>query len=112
MKVERFTDTPAKIVEEANGVSIRWVINKEDGAPTFAMRVIDVQPGGNTPYHTHGFEHGVFVLNGEGVVQTADGETPIGPETVVFVDPDAEHNFVNRGDDVLRFICVIPLPEE
>jgi mannose-6-phosphate isomerase-like protein (cupin superfamily) len=52
------------------------------------------------------------VLSGQGVVRTEDGETPIGPETVVFVSPDEEHGFYNRGDDVLRFICVIPLPED
>ena len=56
MKVEPYTQTPAQTYEGVEGVSIRWVISKDDGAPTFAMRVIDVQPGGNTPFHTHDWE--------------------------------------------------------
>ena len=112
MKIEHYTQTAAKIAEEAEGVSIRWVIDRDDGAPTFAMRVIDVEPGSNTPFHTHEWEHGVFVLSGQGVVRSQDGETPIEPETVVFVPPGEQHGFFNTGGEILRFICVIPLPED
>lgn len=113
MKVEHYEKTPAQTYGDMEGVGVRWVINKDDGAPTFAMRVIEVQPGHNTAFHTHDWEHGVFILNGQGVVRKEDGsETPVEPETVVFIPPGKEHGFYNRGDDVLRFICVIPLPED
>jgi mannose-6-phosphate isomerase-like protein (cupin superfamily) len=55
----------------------------------------------------------VFVLSGRGIVRGPGGkETPIEPDTVVYIPPHEEHGFFNRGDDVLRFICVIPLPED
>ena len=111
MKVQHYTATSAEEFGELEGVSIRWVIDKDDGAPNFAMRVIDVEPGCHTPYHTHGFEHEIFILQGQGVVRGPDGDTSITEGSVVFVPPDGKHGFYNRGDDTLRFICVIPHPE-
>lgn len=109
MKVQSYTQTPAQTVPDIDGVTIRWVIDKDDGAPNFAMRVIEVEPGRNTPYHTHGFEHEAFVLSGTGVMREADGsEKPIEVGSVVYVPPNEKHGFFNRGEDVLRFICVIP----
>ncbi|MBN1310377.1 MAG: cupin domain-containing protein [Anaerolineae bacterium] len=107
MKVQFYTDTPAEPAE-VPGVGIRWVVGKKDGAPNFAMRVIEVQPGSNTPYHTHDFEHEVYVLEGTGVIRSPQGDQPVEPGTVVYVAPNEEHGFFNQGDGVLRFICVVP----
>ena len=111
MKVQHFTETPSETFPDIDGVTIRWVIKSSDGAPNFAMRVIDVLPGRNTPFHTHGFEHEVFILEGEGVIRGSGSEKKLNPGTVVFVSPDEDHGFFNTGDSVLRFICVIPNPK-
>ena len=113
MKVQQsYTQTPAQPVPDVEGVTIRWVIGKEDGAPNFAMRVIEVEAGHNTPFHTHDYEHEVYVLSGEGIVRDADGaEHPIETGSVVYVVPGEEHGFFNRGEDALRFICVVPHTE-
>ncbi len=108
MKIQPYDQTPAETYGDIPGVTIRWVVGKDDGAPNFAMRVIEVQPGHNTPYHTHDFEHEVYVLSGEGVVRGLNGDTPIAPGTVAYIPPNEEHGFFNQGDTVLRFICVIP----
>ena len=108
MKVQYFEETSQDQVKGVPGVTVRWVINKSDGAPNFAMRVFDVQPGANTPYHTHPWEHEVFVLAGQGVAKGANGETPIAYGTVAYIPPNEEHQFVNTGDEILRFICLIP----
>lgn len=109
MKIANYTDT--RPTEELPGVFRREVITAEDGAPTFCMRVFDVEPGSSTPAHTHDWEHEVFVLAGEGVVQGAEGETPIGAGSVVFVSPNEHHCFINSGGETLRFICLIPIKE-
>ena len=112
MKIVNFLDVEEQAEESAPGVNVRWAITDEDGAPNFAMRIFDVQPGTSTPYHTHSWEHEVFVLAGSGVVRSADEEHPLGEGDVVFVAPEERHQFVNRGDDALRFICLIPWPVE
>ncbi len=97
------------VPEPAQKVKIRWLINEKQDAPNFAMRRFEVAPGGQTPYHTHPWEHEVYVLEGKAVAVSKDGETPIGPGSVVMVYPDEEHNFVNKGDTDFVFLCMIPL---
>ena len=109
MKIEHYTDTPAESIENVPGVTVRWVIGEKDGAPNFAMRIFDVEPGHATLYHQHEWEHEVFVLSGEGIVRRPDGESPIGEGSIVFVPGMEMHQFVNRCNSVLRFICVIPV---
>ena len=107
MKVSKYLD--AKPVPELPGVVKREVINADDGAPRFCMRVFDIEPGSSTPSHSHWWEHEVFVLSGKGVVMSGDKETPIDKDSVIFVAPDEHHCFVNNSHEILRFICVIPL---
>ena len=107
MKVSSYLDT--KPIQELPGVVKREVINADDGAPHFCMRVFDVEPGSSTPSHSHAWEHEVFVLSGRGVAVSEQGETQIAKDSVIFVPPNEHHCFVKNGNEPLRFICVIPL---
>jgi quercetin dioxygenase-like cupin family protein len=108
MIVRDYREVEANEVEGLNGVTVRWVIAKDDGAPHFAMRVFDVQPGCSTPHHKHWWEHEVFVLGGKGVVRGKESERPIEGGSVVFIAGEELHQFVNTGTEVLRFICLVP----
>lgn len=90
------------------GVTMRMVIGPADGAPHFNMRIFDVQPGFSTPHHAHWWEHEVYILAGRGVVRDAHGEHPIEAGMAVLVPGDVKHQFVNTGEDVLRFMCLVP----
>jgi quercetin dioxygenase-like cupin family protein len=111
MKVERSAKIAKKPVttEGAKGVEMRVLISKADGAPTFAMRMFEVEPGGHTPLHRHPHEHEVFVLEGTGVFVHEGRNYPITQEDVVFVPGDSEHCFKNAGNTLLRFLCLVPL---
>ena len=110
MKVCDYREIEEQVAEEAEGVTVRWVINEADGAPYFSMRIFDVQPGCASPLHTHWWEHEVFVLTGSGTITVAGQSSLLKEGTVVFVPGGVEHRFVNESDDVLRFICLIPHP--
>jgi len=111
MYVSHYHDTPEQTVTDpgAEEATIRWLISSPEGAPNFAMRLIELGSEGQSPYHTHGFEHEIYVLSGVGEVVGADGRWPLHQGSVVFVRPGEEHNFRNRGDEPFRFICCIPL---
>ncbi len=109
MKVINYADT--KPTQELPGVLKREVITARDGAPNFCMRVFEVEPGSSTPDHSHPWEHEVFILAGRGVVRGGAGETAIGAGSVVFIAPGEQHCFINTGDQLLRFICLIPLQD-
>ncbi len=110
MKVAKSIDVEKKPVEMegAEGVSIRWLISKQDGAENFAMRMFEVRPDGHTPLHSHTHEHEVFILEGQGVFVCEGQEHPFEAEHVIFVPGGAEHCFNNTGQGVLRFLCIIP----
>ncbi len=101
-----YRDVEQEPVEEDK--SVRWVIGKPEGAPNFAMRVIEFEPGAVFETHNHPYEHEIFVLEGEGVAHTADGEFTMQPGIALYVPPDEPHGYRNTGDEPLRFICVIP----
>ncbi|MFC2056162.1 cupin domain-containing protein [Chloroflexota bacterium] len=107
MKVSKCHETKATL--ELPGVLKHEVINADDGAPNFCMRVFELEPGSSTPSHSHWWEHEVYVLSGRGVVKGEQGETQIEKDSIVFVPPDEHHYFANNSSEVLRFICVIPL---
>ena len=107
MKISSYEDTEP--VEELPGVVKREVINADDGARNYCMRVFEVEPGSSTPSHSHAWEHEVYVLSGKGMVKGEQGEVEIEKDNVVFVPPDEHHYFMNNGNEILRFICVIPI---
>ena len=109
MKIAHYTDTEAKAANEgASKIKVRWVISKEMGAPNFALRVFEVEPGGFSPLHSHNWEHEVFILEGDGIVVSQDGEKRFKPGDAVFVAPNEKHQFKNDGKKVVKFICVVP----
>ena len=112
MIARHYTDVKLEKATEAEGVSLRVVIGEKEGAPNFVMRVVDLQPGASSPRHSHDWEHEVFVLSGKGRVYGGGEEVTLSPGYTVFVPPMEEHQFSNVGDEILRFVCLIPLREE
>ncbi len=110
MHTATWNEVEGKPVTEpgARGVTIRVLMGDNVGAPTFTMRHFEVAPGGATPYHTHPWEHEVYVLSGKGKARRKDGETTVGPGSFVFVPGGEEHSFENAGDAPFTFLCVIP----
>ena len=68
-----------------------------------------VGPGGSTPFHTHDWEHVVYVLEGKGKLAAKDGDAEFAAGDALLTEPGEEHNFVNTGDTTLKFLCVVPL---
>lgn len=110
MLSRNYLEVPQEPVGEDK--SIRWVIGKPEGAPNFAMRVIEFQAGAIFETHHHPYEHEIFVLEGEGVAQGPGGEVKMRPGIALYVPPDEPHGYRNTGTGPLRFICVIPHVEE
>ena len=95
--------------EGIDGVTMRLLVGKEDGAPTFAMRHFSVDAGGNTPMHRHDWEHEVLILAGKGEIE-CDGEIlPLTSGDTLFVPANDFHQFRNTGTSPFEFICIVPV---
>ncbi len=99
-------------VPYGNGALKRKVFAKEDGAPTFAMRVFDVEPGGASSHHSHDFEHEVLILKGYGVLKTESGDMPFAEGKALLIQPNEVHQLQNTSTETLRFVCMVPLRGE
>ncbi|MBN2543756.1 cupin domain-containing protein [bacterium] len=110
MKIAHYTEIPELDVESqgAKGVKIRWLISETDNAPNFAMRMFTVEPGGNTPLHKHSWEHEAYILEGEGTVVIKGAENAVREGFAILVPPDVEHQFKNKSNQLLRFLCLVP----
>jgi quercetin dioxygenase-like cupin family protein len=113
MKVFPHKNVEAKEADEgASKLKVRWLITKEMGAPNFAMRLFEMEPSGHSPFHTHPWEHEVFILEGEGVVVGEDRETEFKGGDVVFVPPKEKHQFKNSSSKILKFLCLVPIRDK
>jgi quercetin dioxygenase-like cupin family protein len=99
----------AEAVEGLPGVTVRWLWSEKDGAPHFALRLFEVQPGSSTFDHTHPHEHEVYVLSGRALLRGKDQEKELGPDDTALVLGNEAHQFINMGQSVLRFLCAVPL---
>ena len=110
-KVVHYTDVPANEVgAEAPGARMRWLIDDtHDGAPVYALRMVEIEPGGHSPHHLHPYEHENFVVEGRGRVFMNGAWHDLSQGDVVFVPPSVEHEYANAGDATFKFLCGIPV---
>lgn len=109
MKLFHYRDVEAKSAEEgASRLRVRWLITKEAGAENFAMRMFEMEVGGYSPFHSHPWEHEVFILEGEGLVVGEDDKRKFGAGDAILILPNEKHQFKNDGKKTLKFLCLIP----
>ena len=113
MLIRNIDDTPMKPVEMpgVRGATMAVMVGRSDGAPNFALRHFRVEGGGNTPRHSHDYEHEVFIVSGGGTVLLEGAERPIRAGDVVYVPANQEHQF-KASDAGLRFLCLVPMSRD
>lgn len=94
--------------EKVQGVAARVVIGKADGAENFCMRVFEIASGGNTPKHTHDWEHEMFIHAGTGEIFCNGAWNAVQPGSVAFIPSGAEHQIRNAGAETLVVVCLVP----
>ena len=107
-RAHEMSGTPVAM-DGAEGVTMRMMVGRADGAPNFAMRHFTVEPGGHTPQHSHNYEHEVFIVDGSGRVEQDGQLHDLRSGDVVYVPPNTIHQFVNTGTDPLKFLCLVPV---
>jgi quercetin dioxygenase-like cupin family protein len=114
MKIKIEREIPETFVQEegVQNVTKRVLIGPEDGSSKIIMRYFKVLPGGNTPFHSHDFEHVVRVEKGKGFVADESGlEFPVSSGHSVFIAAGEKHQFKNTDDEPFEFLCTILNPD-
>jgi len=101
--------SPEEVREEGvRDVKRQVLLGEHEGAPNFILRRFTVAPGGFTFYHSHSFEHEIYILKGKGIARSDKGEIAFRAHTAILVKPNEVHQFVNSGTTDLIFLCIIP----
>ena len=110
---KHYSDVKAENIEVpgAKNGTIRWLIAVKDGAENFALRLFEIAKDGHTPEHTHNWEHEIFVLEGEGMLISEDGDKPLKKGDFGFVPAMTLHQFRNTSEKTFKFLCVVPIKE-
>jgi quercetin dioxygenase-like cupin family protein len=96
-------------MEGAKDIYKQVPLSKKDGAPSFSFRVFTIEPGGNTPFHEHPYEHMNYVIKGTGLLVTQNGEDPAKTGDFAMVMPGEKHQYKNASDsDDFVMICAVP----
>jgi quercetin dioxygenase-like cupin family protein len=96
-------------MEGVKDVSRRVLVGRGDGAETFAMRHVTIEPGGHTPRHSHNYEHEIYILQGVGRVEHEGEFHEIRTGDSLFIEPNRIHQFSNPGPSPLKFLCLVPM---
>lgn len=84
------------------GIGIKLLETRQTH-PTSSVIIARVAVGGAIAEHVHPAEtETAYVLNGEGVLYTAEGDYRFAPGVLVTIPPGVVHRLVNTGDAPLE----------
>lgn len=101
--------------EQDEHVFRRKELGAAAGGEKLGCSLYELDPGHRSwPYHYHeANEEAMFVLDGTGMLRTADGEKQLSPgDFVVFpASEDGGHQVVNESEETLRYLVVSTMEE-
>lgn len=101
VSVRHLDEVPVAEVD-AEGIAVRPLKRVED----HALKVLDIEAGGSTPFHTHPHAHEGIVVEGRGALQLTDRRAPLAPGDVFSVPPEEPHAIRAGADQPVRFVCL------
>ncbi|MFZ5945425.1 MAG: cupin domain-containing protein [Bacillota bacterium] len=86
------------------------LISPEVGWKDYVMRLFELKPGKDScsMRHTHEWPHIVYILGGTGKVHLDGTDHEINAGSFSYIPGGKLHQFINTGDDILSFICIVP----
>jgi mannose-6-phosphate isomerase-like protein (cupin superfamily) len=93
-------------IKGAQGLGVRPLIGKQDGALNFSMSVLELNPGRHTPENSHEREEQLFVISGNGEVKTEGGSFPLESGEAIFF-PSGESHQVSNPNSVPLLVLVV-----
>jgi quercetin dioxygenase-like cupin family protein len=106
--IRRASDAEYEDVGAADGMRKAVLLDDGDGAPNFAMRRFELEPGATVPEHTNEVEHEQYVLEGTYTVGIEGEEHTVSAGDSLLIPAGAIHWYENDGDEPGAFICVVP----
>ncbi|AIO18521.1 hypothetical protein KQ51_00641 [Candidatus Izimaplasma bacterium HR1] len=110
MVVGNIKDLQGNVVNHpsAKDAAMKVLVSGKEGWDSHVMRVVEVEPGGYTPKHSHPWPHINYIIEGKGEILIEDTFYPVESGSYAFVPNDKLHQFRNTGESQFKFICIVP----
>lgn len=114
IKVRKLSEEPGapEVETGAQGVNSIDLVLKRTDCKAFSSRVLRIESGGHTAFHSHAREHLAVVLSGRCRVETKDTNQEIRGGMVVSIPSNEGHRFFNPGSDRLALLVLNFFTEE
>ena len=108
--VNHLNQTEKKYISnpQAKNAFMKVLVSEKEGWEDYVMRVVEVEKEGYTPKHQHPWPHINYVIEGQGEIMIDGVLNPVEAGSYAFVPSDTLHQYKNTGDDVFKFICIVP----
>ena len=111
--IRNMNEPGASRVGNSRGATIQVLLGPADGVPHFVTRRFTLEPGGRIPEHRHeSIEHEQVMLEGEMVLRLDGDEHVVRAGDCIFIPAGVAHAYENRGQEVVRFLCIVPRTDE
>ena len=110
MRVISYREVEAKEVEGSSKLKLRWL--NTDGSRNFAVRHCEVESGGYSPFHSHPWEHEIYVIEGNGTALGERKPESISTGDLISIPAGETHQIKNTGKNTLKALCMIPRKQE
>jgi quercetin dioxygenase-like cupin family protein len=108
IKVRKLSEEPGAPETESGSQdvsSIDLVLKRMD-LKAFSCRILRIEVGGHTAFHSHSREHITVVLSGLCMVETKDAKQELRKGMVVAIPSGEGHRFFNPGKDRLALLVL------
>ncbi len=114
IRVRRLNEEPGEPEKEegSQGVNSIDVILKRSDLKAFSSRILRINPGGHTAFHSHTREHVAIVLTGKCKVETKEATQELREAMIVTIPSGEGHRFINAGNVPLAILILNLFTEE
>jgi quercetin dioxygenase-like cupin family protein len=93
---------------EAKNAFMKILISPQEGWEGHVMRVLEVEVNGYTPKHSHPWPHINYMIEGKGQLMMNGEIHQVEAGTFAYVPGGTLHQFKNIGNEIFKFICIVP----
>ena len=108
IRVRKLSEEPGVPEAESGsqGVNSIDLVLKRVDLKAFSSRILRIEPGGHTAFHSHSREHVAVVLSGRCRVETKDANQEIRGGMVAAIPSMEGHRFFNSGSERLALLVI------
>jgi len=114
IRVRKLSEEPGEPEREegSQGVNSIDIVLKRADLKAFSSRMLRIEPGGHTAFHSHSREHIAMVISGRCRVETQGSTKELKHAMIVAIPSGEGHMFVNPGNERLALLILNMFTED